>query len=104
LVLCYDLGADVNRLTEHEYQEKRDAAMTRAGLVAQQMMISASRLGIDSCPMIGFDYEEVGKLLRKADSDLLLMILALGKRREEPPARALRLAVKDIVAYNAVRI
>jgi nitroreductase len=74
--------------------------MTCAGLVAQRLMISAAQLGVDSCPMIGFDYEEVGRLLRKPRECLVLMIVALGKRREEPPPRAPRLGVKDILTYN----
>jgi nitroreductase len=102
--LCYDLGADAGARTEQIHHGRRDLAMTCAGLVAQRLMLSAARRGIDSCPMIGFDYEAVGKLLHKPATCLVLMIVALGKRREPLAERAPRIDVKDLTTYNTLTI
>jgi nitroreductase len=103
LVLCYDIGADPATLPLSEYNRRRDAAMVCAGLAAQRMMLTAASLGVDSCPMIGFDYEAVGRLLHKPESCLVLMVVALGKRRQDPAPRARRLSVQDVVMYNTVQ-
>lgn len=103
LILCYASCHAAGVQTGHDYQASRDAAMICAGLVAQKVMLGASMLEIDSCPMIGFDFDAVGRLIRKPPDCLVLMIVALGRRREDPPPRAARLAVESIVAYNTLK-
>jgi len=44
-------------------QVQRDETMRSCGLMAQTLMLAARGKGLDSCPMDGFDFEAVGKLI-----------------------------------------
>ncbi len=58
---------------------QRDEAMRSVGLVAQTLMLAAKSLGLDSCPMIGFDQQKVSGLIRLPDDHLIGMIVVVGK-------------------------
>lgn len=67
------------------------------------MMTAAALIGIDSCPMEGFDYAEVNRIL--ADEDLLgnfqsAVIMALGYRQEEPKRSKTRNDMEKLVAWR----
>ena len=40
-------------------QVQRDEAMRSCGIAAQTLMLAAKSMGYDSCPMDGFDFDEV---------------------------------------------
>ncbi|MGF7088665.1 nitroreductase [Kroppenstedtia sanguinis] len=66
-------------------------------------MTAAALIGIDSCPMEGFDYAEVNRIL--ADEDLLgnfqsAVIMALGYRQEEPKRSKTRNDMEKLVAWR----
>jgi nitroreductase len=60
-------------------------------IAADHMMVYASLIGVDSCPIEGFEPRKVDKLLgldRKKERSVLL--LPLGYRIQEPPAKRRR--------------
>ncbi len=61
-----------------EWQE-RDEAMRSVGIAAQTLMLSAKAMGYDTCPMIGFDSDAVGKLINLPQDHVVGMIVTLGK-------------------------
>ena len=64
---------------------QRDEAMRSCGIAAQTLMLSAKAMGYDSCPMDGFDYEAVGKLINLPEDHIISMFVTIGKATE--PAR-----------------
>ncbi|MEO9591375.1 nitroreductase family protein, partial [Rhodopirellula bahusiensis] len=57
----------------HEGREwlQRDEAQRSIGIAMQTMMLAAQGLGYQSCPMIGFDIEEVAKLINLPDDHVM---------------------------------
>ncbi len=64
---------------------QRDEAMRSCGLVAQNLMLSAKALGYDSCPMDGFNFEQVGKIINLPEDHVISMFVVIGKGTQ--PAR-----------------
>ena len=60
-------------------QRQRDEAMRSVGIAAQTLMLAAKAFGYDSCPMIGFDSDEVGKIIDLPDDHVIGMIITIGK-------------------------
>ena len=81
-------------------QVQRDEAMRSCGIVAQTLMLSATALGYDSCPMDGFDFDAVGKLINLPDDHVIAMFVAIGKGTKEPWPRPGQLDLDDIVIKN----
>lgn len=64
---------------------QRDEAMRSCGIAAQTLMLAAKSMGYDSCPMIGFDPEQVAQLIQLPSDHAIGLLLAIGKA--EKPAR-----------------
>jgi len=93
----------VTMLTEF-YQGRewiqRDEAIRSAAFAAQNLMLSAKNMGYDSCPMIGFDADAVGALIKLPADHLIVMLLAIGKAAAEPAPRAGQLSLSDVLIDN----
>ena len=81
-------------------QVQRDEAMRSCGIVAQTIMLSAKALGYDSCPMDGFDFEQVAKLIQLPDDHVIAMFVAIGKGTKETWPRPGQLDLDDVVVKN----
>jgi nitroreductase len=64
-------------------QVQRDEAMRSCGIAAQTIMLAARAMGYDSCPMDGFDFDAVGKLINLPDDHVISMFVAVGKATQE---------------------
>ena len=60
-------------------QVQRDEAMRSCGIAAQTLMLSAKSMGYDSCPMDGFDFDQVAKIIKLPDDHIITMFVAIGK-------------------------
>lgn len=81
-------------------QLQRDEGMRSCGIAAQTLMLAARSLGYDSCPIGGFDFEAVGKLINlPADHDIGLM-LTIGKPMQPANPRGGQLAMDEVVISN----
>jgi nitroreductase len=86
----------------HDYyhqkpQVERDEAMRSCGIAAQTLMLSAKAMGYDSCPMDGFDFAEVGKLINLPDDHVICMFVAIGRALQPAQPRGGQLALSEIV-------
>lgn len=81
-------------------QVQRDEAMRSCGIVAQTLMLSAKAMGYDSCPMDGFDFDAVAKLIRLPEDHVIAMFVAIGKGTKEPWPRPGQLPLADVIRYN----
>ncbi len=78
-------------------QVQRDEAMRSCGIAAQTLMLSAKAMGYDSCPMDGFDFSAVAKLIKLPDDHAIAMFVAIGKGLTDASPRAGQLPLDDII-------
>lgn len=68
-------------------QVQRDETMRSCGLMAQTLMLAARGKGLDSCPMDGFDFDAVARLINLPANHVIGLMVAVGKRTVEPKPR-----------------
>lgn len=81
-------------------QVQRDEAMRSCGIIAQTLMLGAKSLGYDSCPMDGFDFDAVGKLIRLPDDHVIALMLAVGKATAPAWPRGGQLSLDQVLIEN----
>ena len=69
----------INPFYAGKEQLQRDEAMRSVGIILQTLMIGAKAMGYDSCPMIGFDIEKVGQLVKLPEDFAVGSMLVIGK-------------------------
>lgn len=80
---------------------EKDQAIRSCGIAAQTIMLAAKSMGYDSCPMEGFDYGKVGKLINLPDDHIVTMMVVIGKSAKEPAPRGGQLPLSDVVFENS---
>ena len=81
-------------------QVQRDEAMRSCGILAQTLMLTAKAMGYDSCPIVGFDFAAVGKLIGLPDDHVISMMLAIGKAATPAPPRGGQLPAEEILVID----
>jgi nitroreductase len=81
-------------------QVQRDEAMRSCGMAAMTLMLAAKEMGYDSCPMDGFDFDAVGKLIKLPQDHAIAMFVAIGKGIREPWPRGGQLPMNEVVIHN----
>ena len=81
-------------------QVQRDEAMRSCGLIAMSIMLLAQEQGWHSCPMDGFDFDAVGKLINLPDNHVVCMMVVVGKRDEESFPRVGKLPLAEVYFEN----
>ncbi|OIP19281.1 MAG: nitroreductase family protein [Betaproteobacteria bacterium CG2_30_59_46] len=81
-------------------QVQRDEAMRSCGIAAMALMLAAKEMGYDSCPMDGFDFDAVEKLIELPANHVISMFVAIGKSIREPLPRGGQLAASEVVVQN----
>ncbi len=76
---------------------QRDEAMRSCGIAAQTLMLAAKSMGYDSCPMDGFDFDAVGKLINLPDDHVIAMFVVIGKAIQESRPRGGQLSMEEVV-------
>ncbi len=90
---------------DHYYRDQpqvqRDEAMRSCGIAAQTLMLAAKSLGYDSCPMDGFDFDEVAKLIKLPQDHVIAMFVAIGKGTQAAWPRPGQLSLEDVVISDS---
>lgn len=81
-------------------QVQRDEGMRSCGMAAMTLMLAAKEMGYDTCPMDGFDFEAVSKLLKLPADHTPVMFVVVGKALEPARPRAGQLNLDEVVIYN----
>ncbi|MGR8932489.1 MAG: nitroreductase family protein [Gammaproteobacteria bacterium] len=86
----------------HDYyfekpQVQRDEAMRSCGMAAQTLMLSAKAMGYDSCPMDGFDFDAVAKLIHLPSDHVISMFVSVGRALQPAQPRGGQLALSEVV-------
>ena len=82
-------------------QVQRDEAMRSCGLLAMSIMLLAQEQGWHSCPMDGFDFDAVGKLINLPDDHVVSMMIAVGRRSQESFPRTGKLPLAEVFIENS---
>ena len=85
---------------EGKPQTIRDEVMRSCGLAGQTIMLAAKAMGLDSCPMDGFDYDAVGKIISLPENHAISFMVAVGKKIGEPYPKPGQLAYDEVVKID----
>jgi len=77
-------------------QVERDEVMRSCGIAGQSLMLIAREMGLDSCPMDGFDFETVGRLINLPDDHLISFMVAIGKKASDVWPRPGQLSLDEV--------
>ena len=77
-----------------------DEGHRSCGIAAQTMMLAAKAMGYDSCPLVGFDFKKVGKLIRLPKDHIISMMVVLGKALKPAFERGDQLPLKEVIIHN----
>jgi nitroreductase len=78
-------------------QVQRDEGMRSCGIAAQTLMLAAQEMGYESCPMDGFDYDAVGKLINLPADHAVAMFVVVGKPTQQAWPRPGQLPLREVV-------
>ncbi len=78
-------------------QAQRDEGMRSCGMAAMTLMLAAKEMGYDTCPMDGFDFDAVAKLLNLPADHIPAMFVTVGKGIKEPWPRGGQLPLDEVV-------
>ncbi|HIJ78128.1 MAG: nitroreductase family protein [Desulfobulbaceae bacterium] len=81
-------------------QVQRDEAMRSCGIAAQTLMLAATAMGYQSCPMDGFDFAEVAKLINLPSDHVIAMFVAIGKGLKPAWPRGGQLTMDEVVVVD----
>ena len=99
---------DVQRMMEtmiHNFyinkkEMQRDEVMRSCSMAAMTMMLCAKNMGYDSCPMDGFDFPELSKLLNFPKNQIPVMFVAIGKKMQDAWPRGGQLSLSQVVNFR----
>ena len=83
-------------------QVRRDEAIRSGSLAAMSLMYAAREEGYDTCPMLGFEPEQVSALLSVPENCFPVMLVVLGKCRGPQPSRRGRLPLGEVVRLETM--
>ncbi|MFA7351813.1 MAG: nitroreductase family protein [Methylotenera sp.] len=81
-------------------QVQRDEAMRSCGMAAMNIMLTAKEMGYDTCPMDGFDFDAVAKLLNLPADHTPAMFVVVGKALKQAMPRGGQLNMDEVVVHN----
>jgi len=81
-------------------QVQRDEAMRSCGMAAQTLMLTAKSMGLGSCPMVGFDFEAVGRLINLPHDHVIALMIAVGKTIAPANPRGGHLPLEEILVRD----
>jgi nitroreductase len=86
------------------YQDKdrvqRDETMRSCGIAAQTIMLGAKAMGLDSCPMDGFDFDAVGKIVNLPQDHVITMMVVVGKAVQPARPRGGQLSADEVMVID----
>jgi len=87
----------------HEGREwlQRDEAQRSIGMAMQTLMLVAQDMGYQSCPMIGFDLDQVAELIHLPDDHVMGPMVAIGKGTKAPWPKPGQLPLSELVFENS---
>jgi nitroreductase len=85
---------------EGKEQVQRDECMRSCGLAGMTLMLAAKAMSYDSCPMDGFDFDAVAKIIKLPDDHVISFMIAVGKGTQPAWPKPGQLAYEEVVIQN----
>lgn len=79
----------------------RDEGMRSCGLIGQTIMLMAQELGYQSCPMDGFDFDAVAKIINLPADHTIAFMIAIGKGIKDAWPKPGQLPLDDVLITNS---
>lgn len=89
------LPAIENYYTNH-HQAQRDECIRSAGIAAMNIMLMAKEMGYDSCPMDGFDFDKVARIINLPHDHIIVMMITIGKKVKDANNRPGQLPLEAV--------
>jgi len=89
------LPAIENYYTNH-HQAQRDECIRSASFAAMNIMLMAKGMGYDSCPMDGFDFDKVARIVNLPHDHIITMMITIGKKKIDARPRSGQLALDEV--------
>jgi nitroreductase len=89
------LPAIENYYTNH-HQAQRDECFRSASIAAMNIMLMAKGMGYDSCPMDGFDFDKVAKIIELPHDHIVTMLITIGKKKLDAKPRSGQLPLNEV--------
>jgi nitroreductase len=88
--------------TNH-HQAQRDECFRSASIAAMSIMLVAKEIGYDSCPMDGFDFDKVAKIIDLPNDHIITMMITVGKKKEDARPRSGQLALDEVFMVDSFK-
>ena len=82
-------------------QLQRDEGLRSCGIAGQTIMLAAKAMGYDSCPMIGFDPEQVAKLIKLPEDHMIAFMITVGKATKPAWPKGGQLPLEEVVIHDS---
>jgi nitroreductase len=93
------VGTITEYYTNH-HQGQRDECFRSASIAAMNIMLMAKGMGYDSCPMDGFDFDKVAKIINLPHDHIITMMITIGKKKEDARPRGGQLPLEEVLFEN----
>jgi nitroreductase len=93
------LGTIEDYYTNH-HQAQRDECIRSASIAAMNIMLMAKGMGYDTCPMDGFDFDKVAKIINLPHDHIITMMITIGKKKEDARPRGGQLSLDEVFFEN----
>ncbi len=94
------LPAIADYYTNH-HQAQRDECFRSSSIAATTIMLMAQGMGYDSCPMDGFDFDKVAKIINLPHDHIITMMITIGKKTEDARPRGGQLPLNEILLTDS---
>ena len=91
----------IGQYYEGKEQVQRDECMRSCGLAGMTIMLAAKAMGYDSCPMDGFDFDAVAKIIKLPEDHVISFMIAVGKGTQPAWPKPGQLSYDDVVIRDA---
>ena len=81
-------------------QVERDECFRSMGMAAMSIMLLATDYGYDCCPMVGFDFDAVGRLINLPKDHVVGMMISIGRRTKDPYPRVGKLPLDEVLIID----
>lgn len=90
----------IERYYRDNPEAQRDEAIRSCGIAAQTLMLAAKAIGYDSCPMDGFDFPAVARLVQLPADHIIVMLVAIGRATQAARPRGGQLPLDEVVVTD----
>lgn len=90
----------IDKFYQNNTEMQRDEAIRSSGMASQNLMLAAEGMGLQSGPMVGFDFGKVAELIRLPSNYIISNFVVIGKGVEAHSPKSSRLPLNEIMIKN----